>query len=187
MIDPITIGAAFAVAKTSVSFVKEAINLGHDIGSCYDELSKFFVAQGQIEKAAIEAEKAKTQEAPKDADGAQQHKTALEQAFTIVMHRKQMREFERELRDMFSMKGEMALYQELCEERQRIIGEDAEAAREKIRKERLEKDIEERHSQERREAIETAFVVILAIVLIIGLTIGTCYVISPDSVTWIWS
>jgi hypothetical protein len=31
MIDPITIGAAFALAKTSVGFVKEAINLGNEI------------------------------------------------------------------------------------------------------------------------------------------------------------
>ena len=54
MIDPVTIGAAFALAKTSVGFVKEAINLGHEIKDCYDDLSKFFKAQGQIEKAAKE-------------------------------------------------------------------------------------------------------------------------------------
>ena len=56
MFDPVTIGAAFALAKTSVGFVKEAINLGHEIKDCYDDLSKFFKAQGQIEKAAKEVE-----------------------------------------------------------------------------------------------------------------------------------
>lgn len=151
MIDPITIGAAFAVAKTSVSFVKEAIGVGHQIKDCYDELSKFFNAQGQIEKAAKEAEVAKALPKPSDPKEAEVHESALSQAFTLVMQRKQMREFERELKDMFMMQGEMELYEELCRERNRIAGEQDEEAREKIRKARLAKDIAERKKKEREE------------------------------------
>lgn len=170
MIDPVTIGAAFALAKTSVGFVKEAINLGHEIKDCYDDLSKFFKAQGQIEKAAKEVEALKNQPKPDDPKQAEQQESALSQAFTIVMQRKQMREFERELRDMFAMKGEMDLYHELCQERDRISGEQDEAAREKIRKARLAKDRAERKKQEQQEMLMIAGIVVF--VLIGAITVG---------------
>ena len=156
MIDPITIGAAFALAKTSVGFVKEAINMGHEIKDCYDDLSMFFKAQGQIEKAAKEGEVLKTQPKPEDPKEAEKQESALSQAFTIVMQRKQMKEFERELRDMFTLKGELELYHELCAERNRIAGEQDEAHREAIRKARLAKDRAARKKQEQEELLMTA-------------------------------
>lgn len=156
MIDPVTIGAAFALAKTSVGFVKEAINLGHEIKDCYDDLSKFFKAQGQIEKAAKEVEVLKTQPKSDDPKQAAEQESALSQAFTIVMQRKQMREFERELRDMFAMKGEMDLYAELCAERNRISGEQDAENSEKIRKARLAKDRAARKKQEQEEMLMMA-------------------------------
>jgi len=155
MIDPVTIGAAFALAKTSVGFVKEAIKLGHEIKDCYDDLSKFFKAQGQIEKAAKEVEVLKSQPKSEDPKEAAKQESALSQAFTIVMQRKQMKEFERELRDMFAMKGEMDLYEELCRERNRISGEQDDANREAIRKARLAKDRAERKKQEQEELLMT--------------------------------
>ena len=156
MIDPVTIGAAFALAKTSVGFVKEAIAIGHDIKDCYEDLSKFFKAQGQIEKAHKEIEAAKA--APKSDDPAEAAKqeSALSQAFTIVMQRQQMRAFEQELLNMFSMQGQMDLYRELVVERNRISGEQDEAAREKIRKARLAKDRAARKKQEQEELLMTA-------------------------------
>ncbi len=155
MIDPITIGAAFALAKTSVGLVKEAINLGHEIKDCYDDLSKFFKAQGQIEKAAKEVEVLKSQPKSEDPKEAAKQESVLSQAFTIVMQRKQMKEFERELRDMFAMKGEMDLYEELCRERNRISGEQDDANREAIRKARLAKDRAARKKQEQEELLMT--------------------------------
>ena len=151
MIDPVTIGAAFAVAKTSVAFVKEAIGVGRQIKDCYQELNKFFSAQGQIEKAAKQAELAKALPKPADPKEAEQHESALSQAFTLVMQRKQMREFERELKDLFMMQGEMELYEELCAERNRISNEQDEEQREKIRKARLAKDRAARKKQEQEE------------------------------------
>ena len=156
MIDPVTIGAAFAVAKTSVAFVKEAINMGKEIRDCYGELSKFFTAQGQIEKAAKQVEAAKAAPKPDDPKEAAAQESVLSQAFTIVMQRKQAKEFEQELRDLFSLKGEMALYEELCKERNRISGEQDEAAREAIRKARLAKDRAARKKQEQEELLMTA-------------------------------
>jgi hypothetical protein len=159
MIDPITIGAAFALAKTSVGFVKEAINLGHEIKDCYDDLSKFFKAQGQIEKAHKEIEAAKAAPKSDDPVEAAKQESALSQAFTIVMQRQQMRVFEQELKNLFSMQGEAGpggLYEELCKERNRISGEQDDAAREAIRKARLAKDRAARKKQEQEELLMTA-------------------------------
>ena len=159
MIDPVTIGAAFAVAKTSVAFVKEAINMGKEIRDCYGELSQFFTAQGQIEKAVKEVEAAKLAPKPDDPKEAAAVESVLSQAFTLVMQRKQAREMEQELKNLFSMQGEAGpggLYEELCKERNRISGEQDEAAREAIRKARLAKDRAARKKQEQEELLMTA-------------------------------
>ena len=153
MIDPVTIGAAFALAKTSVGFVKEAINMGREIRDCGKELSDFFKSQGEIEKAAAEVEKLKTQPKSDDPKEAQAQESALSQAFTIVSRRRELKQFETELRDMFAIKGELDFYHELCAERQRIISAQDDAAREKIRKERLAKDKAARKKQEMEEAL----------------------------------
>ena len=174
MIDPVTIGAAFAVAKTSVAFVKEAINMGKEIRDCYGELSQFFTAQGQIEKAAKQVEAAKAAPKPDDPKEAAAQESVLSQAFTIVMQRKQAREFEQELRDLFSLKGEMALYEELCKERNRISGEQDEAAREKIRKARLERDRAARKREELEQVLSVVgivvFVLIGAVLMYVAIT-----------------
>ena len=159
MIDPVTIGAAFAVAKTSVAFVKEAINMGKEIRDCYGELSQFFTAQGQIEKAVKEVEAAKLAPKPDDPKEAAAVESVLSQAFTLVMQRKQAREMEQELKNLFSMQGEAGpggLYEELCKERNRISGEQDEANREAIRKARLAKDRAARKKEEFEQALMTA-------------------------------
>lgn len=161
MIDPVTIGAAFAIAKTSVAFVKEAIHMGKEIRDCYGELSKFFTAQGQIEKAAKAVEVAKASPKPDNPVEAEKQESVLSQAFTIVMQRKQLREFERELRDMFALKGEMDLYAELCAERDRISGEQDQENREKIRKARLARDRAERKKEEQEQLLMTAGIFVI--------------------------
>jgi len=177
MIDPITIGAAFAVAKTSVAFVKEAINMGKEIRDCYGELSQFFTAQGQIEKAVKEVEAAKLAPKPDDPKEAAAVESVLSQAFTLVMQRKQAREMEQELKNLFSMQGEAGpggLYEELCKERNRISGEQDEANREKIRKARLERDRATRKREELEQVLSVAgiviFVLIGAVLLYVAIT-----------------
>ena len=156
MIDPITIGAAFAVAKGAVAGVKQAIELGHEIKDCYEDLQKFFRSQGEIEKAAKAVEVAKAQPKSEDPKEAAAQESILSQAFQIVMARKQAKEFEIQLRDLFSMKGELGLYQELCQERDRLSGEQDESNREAIRKARLAKDRAARKKQEQEELLMTA-------------------------------
>jgi hypothetical protein len=99
--------------------------------------------------------------APKSDDPveAAKQESALSQAFTIVMQRQQMRVFEQELKNLFSMQGEAGpggLYEELCKERNRISGEQDDAAREAIRKARLAKDRAARKKQEQEELLMTA-------------------------------
>jgi hypothetical protein len=155
MIDPVTIGAAFALAKTSVGFVKEAINMGREIRDCGKELSDFFKSQGEIEKAANEVD---------DPQQAQVQESALSQAFTIVSRRRELKQFETELRDMFAMKGELDFYRELCEERQKIVNSQDDAAREKIRKDRLAKDRAARKKQEMEELLMTAGIIVFLVI-----------------------
>ena len=156
MIDPITIGAAFAVAKGAVAGVKQAIELGHEIKDCYEDLQKFFRSQGEIEKAAKAVEVAKAQPKSEDPKEAAAQESILSQAFTIVMARKQAKEAEIQLRDLFALKGELGLYQELCQERDRLSGEQDESNREAIRKARLAKDRAARKKEEFEQALMTA-------------------------------
>ena len=156
MIAPITIGAAFAVAKGAVAGVIQAIELGHEIKDCYEDLQKFFRSQGEIEKAAKAVEVAKAQPKSEDPKEAAAQESILSQAFQIVMARKQAKEFEIQLRDLFAMKGELGLYQELCQERDRLSGEQDESNREAIRKARLAKDRAARKKQEQEELLMTA-------------------------------
>jgi len=173
MFDPITIGAAFALAKTSVGFVKEAINMGREIRDCGKELSDFFKSQGEIEKAANEVEKLKSQPKSDDPQQAKAQESALSQAFTIVSRRRELKQAETELRDLFSLKGEMDFYHELVKERQLIVNSQDEAAREKIRKARLAKDIAARKKQEMEELLMTSGIIVF---LAIG-TIVVCVAI----------
>ena len=53
MIDPITIGAAFAIAKSTIAGVKEAIQMGKDIQECSGDLLKFFEHRDTVAKAAV--------------------------------------------------------------------------------------------------------------------------------------
>jgi hypothetical protein len=170
MIDPITIGAAFAVAKGAVAGVKQAIELGHEIKDCYEDLQKFFHSQGEIEKAAKAVEVAKAQPKSEDPKEAAAQESILSQAFQIVMARKQAKEFEIQLRDLFAMKGELGLYQELCQERDRLSGQQDESNREAIRKARLAKDRAARKKQEQEELLMMAGIVVF--VLIGCITVG---------------
>jgi DNA polymerase III gamma/tau subunit len=156
MIDPITIGAAFAVAKGAVAGIKQALELGHEIKDCYQDLQSFFHSQAEIEKAAKTVEAVKTQPKSEDPKQAAEQESVLSQAFTIVMARKQAKEAEIQLRDLFAMKGELGLYQELCQERDRLSGEQDESNREAIRKARLAKDRAARKKEEFEQALMTA-------------------------------
>lgn len=174
MIDPVSIGLAVAGAKQAVSFIKEAINVGHDIASMGKELGKFFTAQGEVEAAAKEAESVR-KDPKKSGD-----KSATEIAMDCVLRAEELRAAERELRDMFALQGKLDMYQRMCKIRSEII-----ASREKAL--RLERKKEEEKIQRRIDFInhikECIFGIFLGI-LIMSLYVGIIWIVVYFVTTW---
>ena len=54
MLDPISISAAFAIAKSTIAGVKEAIQMGKDLQECSGDLIKFFEMRDTVAKAAVQ-------------------------------------------------------------------------------------------------------------------------------------
>ena len=114
--DPITIGAAFAVAKAAVAGVKEAIALGHEIQDCYKDISAFFTAQGEIQAAVIQQEHDQKLGKPVQRD-------ATAEALDAMFASRQMFKMEVELREalIYGSGNESGLYEEMCQRRDAII------------------------------------------------------------------
>ena len=97
VVDPITIGLAFAAAQSAVSHIKQAIALGKDINSLVGQFSKFFESSD-----AIHRERSKVK-----AKASRLGKTDAElghEALQIAMHSDALRQAERDLKDMILWK-----------------------------------------------------------------------------------
>ena len=57
MLDPITISAAFAIAKSTIAGVQEAIQMGKDLNECSGDLIKFFEHRDTVARAAVQEKK----------------------------------------------------------------------------------------------------------------------------------
>ena len=57
MIDPITVSAAFAIAKSTIAGVQEAIQMGKDLQECSGDLLKFFEMRDTVATAAVQEKK----------------------------------------------------------------------------------------------------------------------------------
>ena len=112
--DPITVGAAFAIAKAAVAGVKEAIALGHEIQDYYQDISAFFTAQGEIQAAVVQQEHDQKLGKPKDATA---------EALDAMFASRQMYRMEVELREalIYGSGNESGLYEEMCQRRDAII------------------------------------------------------------------
>lgn len=121
MIDPISIGAAVAIAKTAVAGVKELISLGHEIEDCYHEIATFFDKQTEVELTIIEQKKTKATavaagEAPKSS------KSATAEALEATFASREMIRLEKELKEaLIYGSNESGLYAEMCERRDAIL------------------------------------------------------------------
>jgi hypothetical protein len=169
MIDPISIGLAVVAAKAIVHNVREVVNLGHDIASLGGELSGFFKTQGQVEKAKEEA-----QAKADDPNNTDENATSL--AFDIVMKAEEMKKAEQELRDLFSLTGRMDLYQQLCEQRDKIIGKRNDAAKQK----KLAAAAKKRKHDDEMQQIQVFFAIVFALVIVGGICWGTYWVLFDE-------
>lgn len=137
MIDPISIGLAFATAQAAVKGIKSALQLGKDINSVSGELSKFFQASATVYTAQGQGVNVK----------AKKHKSNAEinaQALDTVMQAKKLRDQEAELKQLFIYTGNAPTWDALIEERTRLLVEQKlQIAKEKREAEAKVKEIRE--------------------------------------------
>ena len=144
MIDPITISAAFAIAKSTIAGVKEAIKLGKDLQECSGDLIKFFEMRDTVAKAAVQ-DKGKP-------------RSEMGQALDTVMQAKALRDAEKQLKEQLIYSGQGDVWEAIQAEYNFIIAtrkreeREAEAAK-KLKREKL------------AETLDILFLGFLAIVL----------------------
>ena len=92
MIDPITISAAFAIAKSTIAGVQEAIQMGKDLQECSGDLIKFFEMRDTVAKAAVQ-------------DKGKKPRSDMGQALDTVMQAKALRDAEKKLKEQLKAFG----------------------------------------------------------------------------------
>ena len=129
MLDPISISAAFAIAKSTIAGVKEAIKLGKDLQECSGDLIKFFEMRDTVAKAAVQ-------------DKGKKPRSDMGQALDSVMQAKALRDAEKQLKEQLIYSGQgdvweaiQAEYNLIQANRRREEREAAEAK--KLKREKL--------------------------------------------------
>jgi len=93
MIDPITISAAFAIAKSTIAGVQEAIQMGKDLHECSGDLIKFFEMRDTVARAAVQ-------------DKGKKPRSDMGQALDTVMQAKALRDAEKKLKEQLIYSGQ---------------------------------------------------------------------------------
>jgi hypothetical protein len=93
MLDPITISAAFALAKSTIAGVQEAIQMGKDLQECSGDLIKFFEMRDTVAKAATQ-------------DKGKKARSEMGQALDTVMQAKALRDAEKKLKEQLIYSGQ---------------------------------------------------------------------------------
>jgi len=154
--DPITVGAAFAIAKAAVAGVKEAIALGKEVQECYHDISAFFTAQGEIQAAVVQQEHDKKLGKQKDATA---------EALDAMFASRQLFKMEVELREalIYGSGNESGLYEEMCQRRDAIIQDRRDAIEEEARLERMRLREIERKKEQRIQNIQEWLAVVFGV------------------------
>jgi DNA polymerase III gamma/tau subunit len=158
VIDPISIGIAFATAQTVVANIKKAVALGKDVKSLYKEFSTFYESADAIHTAN---NKARVHNIGKSDE--QINKEALD----LAWQSKQLWEAEKELKSMLFMTGNKSVWEEMMAHRARMHKEKAD----------MEKAIADK-KQKDKEALGELF---MNIFLFIG---GIAAIIPIGALIW---
>lgn len=125
MLDPVSISAAFALAKSTIAGVQEAIQMGKDLQECSGDLIKFFEMRDTVAKAAVQ-------------DKGKKKRSEMGQALDTVMQAKALRDAEKKLKEQLIYSGQgdvwesiQAEYNHIQAERRREEREAEEAAKKK--------------------------------------------------------
>lgn len=136
MIDPVTIGVAFAGAKATVAGIKEVIKLGKDVGEISSSIIEYFNHKSVIEKAERIKQREIQDRRQNKNSPKKQKKTDAEitaEAMEIVIKRKTLEREEYKLYEMLIWSGNGDIWHDMCtvreEMRKRIRDEEAEELR----------------------------------------------------------
>lgn len=141
MIDPITIGAAFAIAKSTIAGVKEAIKLGKDIKECSGDLIKFFEMHDTVERGANQ-------------DKAKASNSEMAQALESVMQAKFLRDARTKLKEQLIWSGQGDVWEAIQAEYNMIVA----------RRKREEREAEVKAKRRREELAETVNILLIGFV-----------------------
>jgi hypothetical protein len=134
MLDPITISAAFAIAKSTIAGVQEAIQMGKDLQECSGDLIKFFEMRDTVAKAATE-------------DKGGKPRSDMGQALDTVMQAKALRDAEKKLKEQLIYSGQGDVWEAIQAEYNMIVAtrkreeREAEAAK-KLKNEKMAEMVE---------------------------------------------
>ena len=134
MLDPITISAAFALAKSTIAGVQEAIQMGKDLQECSGDLIKFFEMRDTVAKAATE-------------DKGNKPRSDMGQALDTVMQAKALRDAEKKLKEQLIYSGQGDVWEAIQAEYNMIVANrkreerEAEAAK-KLKREQMAEMVE---------------------------------------------
>ena len=126
MIDPITIGAAFAIAKSTIAGVKETIQLGKDIQECSGDILKFFEHRDTVARAAVLEKKKPGSE--------------FTQAASAVFQAKALRDAEKQLKEQLIYSGNGDVWEAIQAEYNMIVANRKRAEREAEAKAKLKRE-----------------------------------------------
>jgi len=133
LLDPISISAAFALAKSTIAGVQEAIQMGKDLQECSGDLIKFFEMRDTVAKAATEDKGKK--------------RSDMGQALDTVMQAKALRDAEKKLKEQLIYSGQGDVWEAIQAEYNMIVvtrkreEREAEAAK-KLKREQLAEMVE---------------------------------------------
>ena len=144
MIDPITIGAAFAIAKSTIAGVKEAIQMGKDIQECSGDLLKFFEHRDTVAKAAVLEKKKPGSE--------------FTQAASAVFQARALRQAEKELKEQLIYSGNGDVWEAIQAEYNLIVA----------RRKREEREAEAKAKLKRENLAETMNILLIGLVSILA-------------------
>lgn len=130
MIDPITIGLAFATAQKTVGYIKQAVALGKDVNSLYKQFSSFFINCDTVHSGNMELQNKLEKSLLTDGQ-------IRAQSLQIAMQSKALRDAEKQLKDLLVWSGNKDVWDQMMVERIRMYKE--RAAEEKKRKEIIAK------------------------------------------------
>ena len=145
MIDPITISAAFAIAKSAIAGVQEAIQMGKDLQECSGDLIKFFEMRDTVATAAVQ-------------DKGKKPRSDMGQALDTVMQAKVLRDAEKKLKEQLIYSGQGDVWELIQAEYNLVVAN----------KKREEREIETVKKLKRKnlaEALDILFYGFLAVVL----------------------